>query len=45
MALVAAGIVVANNGLGLNLPSNEIITVAGVITAYILGQSFVDGKK
>jgi uncharacterized membrane protein len=42
--VVSAGLVVANEGLGLNLPTDAIMTVAGIVIAYLLGQSFVDGK-
>lgn len=45
MAVVGAALIVANDGLGLNLPKEETLTVAGVIIAYILGQAYVDGKK
>jgi hypothetical protein len=45
MALVAAGVIIANEGLGLNLPKEEIFTVAGVVIAYIVGESYVDRKK
>lgn len=45
MAVVGAGLVVANEGLGLNLPEEAVMTVAGMLIAYILGQAYVDGKK
>lgn len=45
MAVVAGLVVVANEGLGLDLPKEEIMTVAGVAVAYILGEAFVDAKK
>lgn len=45
MAVVTAGIVIANEGLGLNLPKEEIMTVAGVAIAYILGESYIDANK
>jgi uncharacterized membrane protein len=44
MAVVTAGLVVANEGLGLNLPTDAIMTVAGVVIAYIVGEAYVDGK-
>lgn len=45
MAVVTAGIVIANEGMGLNLPQEELLTVAGVVIAYILGEAYVDGKN
>ena len=44
MAVVTAGIAVANKGLDLNLPEESIMTVAGVVVAYILGESLVDAR-
>lgn len=44
MAVVAAGVAVANEGLGLELPKEAIMTVASVAIAYILGEAYVDGK-
>lgn len=45
MAVVTALIVIGNEGLGLNLPEEAIMTVAAVAIGYILGESYVDGKK
>lgn len=45
MAVVAGGLVVANEGLGLDLPTESVMTVAGVIVGYIIGESYVDGKR
>jgi len=42
MAVVGALLVVLNDGLGLNLPTESIKTVAEVIIAYIIGQGAVD---
>jgi hypothetical protein len=42
MALVTAGVVVANEGLGLGLPEEAIYTLAGVAATYIFGQAVVD---
>jgi hypothetical protein len=44
MALVTAGVVVANEGLGLGLPEEAIYTLAGVAASYIFGQAAVDRK-
>jgi len=45
MAIVTAGITIANKGLDLNLPEESIITIASVAIAYILGESLVDSRK
>ncbi|MED0678633.1 hypothetical protein P4S83_16610 [Aneurinibacillus thermoaerophilus] len=45
MAVVTAGLVIANEGLELNLPSESILSISGLVIAYILGQSHVDAKK
>lgn len=45
MAVIAGALVVANEGLDLNLPTDTIQTFAGLVISYILGQSFVDAKK
>jgi len=42
MAVVTALLIVLNDGLGLELPTEAIMTVAGVVIAYILGESAVD---
>lgn len=45
MAVVTGLLVIANQGLELNLPEEAMQTVAGVVIAYILGESFIDAKK
>lgn len=45
LAVVAALIAVANDGLGLNLPREAIMTVATVVIAYILGEGAVDAAR
>lgn len=45
VAVFSALIVILNDGLGLNLPGEEIKTVAAIVIAYLLGQSYVDAKK
>ena len=42
IAVVTALLVVANDGLGLNLPADSIKTVAEIVIAYIIGQGAVD---
>lgn len=45
MAVVAAAIAIANDGLGLNLPKEAILSVAGVAISYIIGESYIDANK
>lgn len=45
MALVSALLVLLNDGFDMNIPSDTILQFVGVIIAYILGQSYVDGRK
>ncbi len=45
MAVVTGCLLVANEGLDLNLPSEAVMTVAGVAIAYILGESHVDANR
>lgn len=45
MAVVAAILVIANKGLDLNLPEDSITAVVGIVISYILGESYVDGKR
>ncbi|MFZ5641914.1 MAG: hypothetical protein ACOY4Q_14660 [Bacillota bacterium] len=45
MAIVAALLVIFNQGLGFNLPEESIMAVAGIVISYIFGQSYVDAKR
>ncbi|WCK53822.1 hypothetical protein PP175_21270 [Aneurinibacillus sp. Ricciae_BoGa-3] len=45
MAIVGTLIIILNQGLGLNLPTDSVMSVAGVVVAYLFGQSIVDAKK
>ena len=45
MAIVAGLLVIANDGLGIELPNESIIAVSSVAIAYIFGEAYVDGKK
>lgn len=42
VAVVSGLLIVANEGLNFNLPAESMMAVAGVVIAYILGQSQVD---
>lgn len=45
MAVAAALLVIANEGLDLNLPEDAIMSVVAVVLGYIFGEAYVDGKK
>jgi uncharacterized membrane protein len=45
MAVVTAILVVANEGLGLKLPTDAVMAVAGIAITYILGESYVDANR
>lgn len=45
MSLVTAALVVANRGLGLNLPEESVLAVAGIAVSYVLGQGAVDAAR
>jgi len=45
MAVISALIIIANKGLGLDLPEEAILAIAGVVMAYIFGQGAVDAIK
>jgi uncharacterized membrane protein len=44
-SVVTALVVIANEGLGLNLPSEAIMTVAAVVIGYVASEAYVDGKR
>jgi uncharacterized membrane protein len=45
MASVSAALVIANQGLGVQLPAETVTSFAGIVISYLLGQSYVDSKK
>lgn len=45
LALVAAVLPVLNQHLGLGLPVEAILSIAGVAASYILGRSWVKAKQ
>jgi len=45
LTVATALLTVLNDGLGLNLPSESILTITGVVAAYVIGQGYVDGKE
>lgn len=44
MSLVAAATVVANDGFGLDLPTESIMSLAAVTISYVLGRTMVKAK-
>lgn len=45
IAVVAGLLIIANDGLGLNLPAETIMSFAIVITGYIFGEAYIDGQR
>lgn len=45
MAVAAALLIVLNEGLGLGIPPDAYGWFVGVVVAWILGESYVDGKS
>ena len=45
LVVVTALLTVCNDGLGLNLPSESIITIVGLVSSYVIAQGYVDGKE
>ncbi len=45
MAIVSGGLIVANEGIGLNLPSESVMTIAALVASYIIGESYIDSKN
>lgn len=44
LALAAALLIVLNEGLGLGVDPDAYGWIVGVVTAWLLGESYVDGK-
>ena len=45
MAVASAILLVANEGLGLNLPTDTILAFVAVVLGYILGESYTDAHR
>ena len=45
MVIIGALITVLNEGLGLNLPREALITIGGLIVSYVIGQGMQDAAK
>lgn len=44
MSLFAAAVMVANEGLGLGIPAESVMSLAGVAVSYVIGRSAVKAK-
>jgi uncharacterized membrane protein len=44
MAVVAAAMIIANEGLGWDLPADTIMSFAAVVVAWIFAEAAVDAK-
>ncbi len=44
LVVAAALLTVCNDGLGLGLPSESIMTIVGLVASYCVSQGYVDGK-
>ena len=45
MAVVSAVLIVLNEGLGWNVPSETILSFAAVVLGWIFAEAYVDGHK
>ena len=45
MSIISGVLLIMNEGLGIIVDTNTILSFSGIIISYILGQSFVDGKN
>ncbi len=44
LAVVSAVLVIMNEGLGWNVPSETVLTFAALILGWIFAEAYVDGK-
>lgn len=44
MAVAGALLIILNRGLELNLPAEQVMSVAAIIVGYLVGQGYVDGQ-
>lgn len=45
LAVVGAFVMIANRGLGLDLPEETIMSIAGVVASYIFGRTAVKLRR
>jgi len=44
MAIISGLLIIMNEGLGWNIPSETVLSFAAVVLGYLLSQGYVDGK-
>ncbi|MCK5611932.1 hypothetical protein KAR91_59230 [Candidatus Pacearchaeota archaeon] len=45
LVVATAMLTICNDGLGLGLPSESIMTIVGLVASYCVSQGYVDGKE
>ena len=45
VAVVSGLLVIANQGFGMNIPQDAVISLSGIVMSYILGQAYVDAQS
>lgn len=45
MAVVSAALIIANEGLGMNIPEDTVLAFAAIVIGYIFGESYVDAHR
>ncbi len=45
VAVISAVVLICNQGLGLNISEDNVMSVSGIIIAYLISQGWVDSKK
>lgn len=45
MVIVTGVLLILNEGLGWNVPSDTVLPFVALVLSYIFGQSYVDGKQ
>ena len=45
LVVATAILTICNDGLGLGLPTESILSIVGLVASYVVGQGYVDGKE
>ena len=45
MAVIAAALIVANEGLGLDIPTDTVMAFAAVVIGYIFAEGYADANR
>ena len=45
MAVVSAVLIILNEGLGWNIPSETVLQFAAVVLGYVFAEAYVDGHR